>query len=300
MSKYLLLVGIMASGSAFCQIGINTQDPKTTLDVRAKRESSGTITNPNQFNGIQPPRLTRQELTGITAVYSTDQKGALLYITNTSGGNTLGQRINIDTTGYYYFDGSVWQKLSLGNANVEQYRIGTIKSSVKPSDHNGWYLLDGRAVSTFSTTIQIAANAMGFTSNIPNANDRVLKSKAGAEAFGATGGSGTLTITQGNLPAFSMSGGITSGITSSAGDHSHAPSVGNEFLTTGSGQQFSPQYALGGQAWGNTGSGITTAAGAHTHTVSAAATAAAMGGSGTALANRSAYLSVNTFIYLGE
>lgn len=300
MNKYLLLAAFMISGTAFCQIGINTQDPKTTLDVHAKRETSGSITDPNQFNGIQPPRLTREELTTNTAIYSGDQKGVLIYITNTSGGNSLGQRIKIDATGYYYFDGTIWQKLSSRNTTVNQYTIGTIKSSVRATDHNGWYLMDGRSISTLATNAQTASIALGITANIPNATDRVLKSKSETETFGTTGGSNSLTIAQDNLPSFTMNGNIVSGITNSAGAHDHAPNVGNSLLTTSSGQPFAPQYTAGGGAWGSTGTGGTAASGAHTHTVSATAEAIDLGGSGNMLNNRSAYLVVNTFIYLGE
>jgi hypothetical protein len=70
------------------------------------------ITNNTQTFGLQAPRLTRAELTANTATYGSNQTGALIYITDVTGGDTAGQRINVTATGYYYFDGTVWQRLT--------------------------------------------------------------------------------------------------------------------------------------------------------------------------------------------
>ncbi|WP_347216538.1 hypothetical protein [Chryseobacterium sp.] len=93
------------------QIGINTPSPKSTMDVDAARNSNGQITNNSQWIGLQAPRISLAELTASTASYAMDQAGSLVYITNISGGNTSGQRINITSPGYYYFNGSIWQKI---------------------------------------------------------------------------------------------------------------------------------------------------------------------------------------------
>lgn len=102
----VLFLGIAISA----QVGVNTVIPKSTMDVSAKRDTSGAITDNAQLIGLQAPRLTRAELTVNTATYGADQKGALIYITDVSGGNTSGQRVNITAIGYYYFDGTEWQK----------------------------------------------------------------------------------------------------------------------------------------------------------------------------------------------
>lgn len=100
------------------QVGINTQSPQTTMDISAKRNSGGVITDNTQLIGLQAPRLTRAELTSNTATYANNQQGALIYITDISGGTATGQRINIDTIGYYYFDGSLWQKVTSSPVNI--------------------------------------------------------------------------------------------------------------------------------------------------------------------------------------
>ena len=106
------------------RVGINTTTPKTTLDVSGKLNTAGTAIDPADMTGLQAPRLTRAELSAKVNAYGTDQKGALVYITDVSGGNTLAQRANINAEGYYYFDGSFWQKVSAA-ANEPWYNVAT-------------------------------------------------------------------------------------------------------------------------------------------------------------------------------
>lgn len=120
-----ITTAVLFLGTALsAQVGVNTETPKTTMDVTAKRNSSGVITDNNQLIGLQAPRLTLAELTDNTAVYGTDQKGALVYITDISGGTAVGQRININVIGYYYFDGALWQKVtgSGSSADINIYK----------------------------------------------------------------------------------------------------------------------------------------------------------------------------------
>lgn len=309
------------------RIGINTPDPKTTLDVNGKTDASGNVLTMDK-TGLQAPRLTRAELTAKgNTLYGADQKGALVYITDVSGGDTLDQRTNITTIGYYYFDGSIWNGLK---NNTASYTPGDIKHSVKTADHDGWYLLDGRTVSSLPANAQLAANNLGFTVNIPDATNRVLKTKTSLETLGTTGGSNTLNIAQTNLPNINLSGAISgtaqangdhshafSATTSLAGIHAHGPIAGTGFLLGGTtiGNNGTGNYQGNGlqSSWGGVGlggatanagnhthtlSGTTANTGSHTHTVSGTTTVST-GGANTAMNNMQAYLVVNTFIYLG-
>ncbi len=111
-TKFTQLCAVLISAFSFAQVGFNTTSPKTTVDVSAKRDTSGLITDNTQTYGLQAPRLTRAELTANTATYGSNQTGALVYITDVTGGDTAGQRINVTAMGYYYFDGTVWQRLT--------------------------------------------------------------------------------------------------------------------------------------------------------------------------------------------
>lgn len=249
IKRGILLTGIFSiSTFAFAQIGINTETPKSTLDIEGSTET-------NKVAGIQAPRLTLAELTNkVGSLYGANQIGALIYITNVSGGNRTGQRVNISSPGYYYFDGSFWQNLGIPEPAILP---GDIKYSVIEADHEGWYLMNGRAVSSLPLNIRTTAQQLGFASNLPDTRDRVLKSKTSAENIGAIGGTNTFTITQANLPNLNLSGNF-SGTSGSGGTaHTHA---------------FSGTSASGGAAHAHTFSGTSASGGAaHTHTLTVAA-----------------------------
>jgi len=105
MKKILFFVsfGIVTSVHAQTgRVGINTNDPQATLDV------TGNPADPTKLDGVIAPRLTGDELA--TKTYTATQTGALIYAT-AAAATLSGQVINVSTTGYYYFDGTVWQIL---------------------------------------------------------------------------------------------------------------------------------------------------------------------------------------------
>ncbi|PZU90931.1 MAG: hypothetical protein DI529_01600 [Chryseobacterium sp.] len=126
MKKNYFPIALIAFGLSYAQVGINTDNPKTTLDVNAKRDISGSITDNSQYIGMQAPRITRAELTNNTAAYGTDQTAALVYVTDVSGGDTNIPRTYVDSIGYYYFDGVLWQKFVGGisvPSGTEPWRV---------------------------------------------------------------------------------------------------------------------------------------------------------------------------------
>lgn len=190
MKKIILsATGIfLFNGLIFAQVGINTPNPKTTMDVNAKRDASGNITDNTQLIGLQAPRLTRGELTANTATYGVDQKGSLVYITDISTGNTTGSRSNMDALGYYYFDGTLWQKIAGGPGAVNIYTAdGTLganrtvtmadktlaftSAATSGSNH---FNIDG---TTFS--VDALANRVGIGTTSPSAILNTLNSIGG-------------------------------------------------------------------------------------------------------------------------
>lgn len=125
MKEKIISIFILGSSSSMfsAQMGVNTITPKATLDVVGKAGAT-------DLDGFIVPRLTRAQLTAKgEGLYSTDQIGATIYITDISGGASTGQRINITAVGSYYFDGSFWQPTQnlyttngtlLSNRNVNQ------------------------------------------------------------------------------------------------------------------------------------------------------------------------------------
>ena len=109
--KFLALVNVMFTAILYAQVGIGTENPKSTLDV---------VGIPNEVlsvDGIMAPRLTGTQLKAKDNVYTTDQKGAIVYVT--SGllvSDTTPKTTNVTSEGYYYFDGIVWQKYATGSS----------------------------------------------------------------------------------------------------------------------------------------------------------------------------------------
>lgn len=283
----ITLAAFFYSSAIFSQVGINTSSPKATLDVVAKN-SAGITTD---REGILIPRIDRQRAQNMTAAVNS----TMVYVNDISTGTNTGTAIHIDEAGFYYFDGNVWQKLNLNETS--SYSLGDIQYSAKTADHNGWYILDGRPLTNLPVNAQSAATSLGLTGNLFDAADKTLKAKSTAESLGATGGNNSFTIAQSNLPNISVAGSANITI-SSAGAHTHGAERGTGFLITGlSGGGYGSTNSA---AWGGTGvAGTTGGAGAHTHTLSQSVTTA-LGGSAQAIDNRSAYLALNTFIYLGE
>lgn len=87
------------------QVGVNTTDPKATLDIQVATLDGTTA------EGLIVPRLTLTQLVAKDARYATAQTGALVYVTDASGTNsTKTQRVI--APGYYSFDGTMWQSLT--------------------------------------------------------------------------------------------------------------------------------------------------------------------------------------------
>jgi hypothetical protein len=292
---FTVVMATVGSNFALSQIGINTANPITSLDVVAKNSDGSTA------EGILPPRLTGDQLRAGDFRYSSAHAGTIVYVT--SPVTSITSKTNrVDSQGLYYFDGTIWQKLMLGDEKtLNSKNIGDIKTSVKKTDHAGWYLLDGRSISVLSTASQTAAASLGFTDNLPDSRDRVLKSRANGEVLGTTGGENHFGILQSNLPNITLSGPVN-GVAQSAGSHTHSSTEGGFLLGGTTVNNSSGGYVPdgGSTAWGGIGMLNNTApAGAHMHTVAGTATIST-GGGGKSIDNRSAYLVVNTFIYLGE
>ena len=286
MKKLYATALLLISSLVFSQVGINSVDPKATLDIVAKN-ATGTLT---ETDGILIPHVDRQRAQNMATVATS----TVIYVNDISTGTNSGKAIHIDEAGFYYFDGNVWQKL---NFNNHSYSLGDIQYSARSVDHEGWYLLDGRSIASLSANAQSAAASLGLAGNLFDASDKTLKAKSTTESIGTVGGNNSFTISQSNLPNIVLAGSANITI-NSAGSHTHGPDKGSGFLITGL-----PGGGYGGAdaaSWGGTGAASTTGnAGAHTHTISLTAPAT-LGGSNQSIDNRSSYLALNTFIYLGE
>lgn len=265
-SFYLLSV------SAFGQVGINTQDPNSDSYLELASNDKGLLV----------PRLNLVAINN-PAPLSAHVAGMVVYNTGSSGSME-----NIVYPGLYINSGTSWERLE---PNTTQ--IGEVKHSFATADHDGWYLLNGRAKTTLSPTAQSAATIIGYGANIPDATDRFLKTVNTAETVAVQGGTNTFTISQANLPNVNFLGS-----TSNDGGHSHQVDSyqGNQnvgLLSTSALTLFTIHRVAENDNVGTINRNTSTSAN-HSHTVTVNS-----GGTGANVTRVPAYLSTNVFVYLG-
>lgn len=111
ISIALLLASIVAQAQ---NTGINTTNPKATLDIAASSDSKNIDTN----EGILIPRLTAKRVTDISA--GNRVEGTMVYVTDTPSSVLF----NDTTKGFYYWDSTAnitgqWVKVGGGTATVD-------------------------------------------------------------------------------------------------------------------------------------------------------------------------------------
>ncbi|MCU0327972.1 MAG: hypothetical protein MUE53_03175 [Chitinophagales bacterium] len=142
---FLLILNTLANAQA--SIGNTTPDAYAMLDI--------TSTN----KGVLIPRMTFAQRNAIAS--PTD--GLLIFQTNNSTSGVS------EPAGFWYCKGGIWYRLSDGTP-----KIGDVKYSARTTDHNGWFKLDGRLLTTLDPNQLANAQGLGLTTNLPNSNGRAL------------------------------------------------------------------------------------------------------------------------------
>ncbi len=117
-----LSVTIAQAQTTTGNVGINTDNPKATLDVKKGVENG-------HVAGIIAPYVTGQNLTDATN-YGPEQNAAIVYVTDPAGAQVgLDEQTEFVTAeGYYYFDADAedskgrWMRLTIGNP-VEDKKV---------------------------------------------------------------------------------------------------------------------------------------------------------------------------------
>ena len=276
MKKTIIIVLNIVSFCLYGQVGINTDLPKSTLDIVDSK-------NVDKADGLILPRFTATELNAKNLDYNTAQYSALVYVT--SGVGMVGTKTqNISGEGFYFYDApnTVWQKLNVGNKT--EPAIGTVKYSLQDNDHNGWVKLNGQAVTLLPTMQRTNAVSLGFISSLPDAENTLLIQRAGA--LGNVSGNNSIYISKAMLPNVNLTSQ-----TNSTGAHTHTY-LGANAATTNTSSQY------GGQTRSVRSGQNTSSAGEHTHTP----TTVSLNGGVTQqpIQKMPQSLSVNVFVYLGN
>ncbi|WP_048505895.1 hypothetical protein [Chryseobacterium angstadtii] len=264
-NTFYTLIGLLFFSIIKSQVGIGTSNPSTSAVLELSSTNKGFLMNTVSLTST----LSASPLSSHT-------EGIWVYNTATAGTSP-----NDVIPGLYYNDGAKWVLMSI---NTDIPKIGDIKSSMVNTDHNGWYLMNGRNTSTLSATAQASASSIGFATVLPNTADRILKGKNASEAVTATGGASSYTLSQANLPNLTFTGN-----TSTDGAHTHSyTNRGVNYWNFNAGSLNTTRTV-------NTETRTTGASGDHNHTFSVSS-----GGSNTAVSQYPKHMVVQYFIYLGK
>lgn len=188
--KTEMITGVLCffSISAFGQVGINTQTSAATLDVAALTTGTSTTT----AEGLIAPRLTIADLNAKASAYGSSQAGSLIYVTDAANGSAAGQTGNINAAGYYFFDGSVWLKVTTGNAG------GSASSNNIYNDDGA--ITANRTVAMSDKTLAFSANPTSGTSHF-TVDDNTLSVDAlnNRVGIGTNAPSDKLHVENGNI-----------------------------------------------------------------------------------------------------
>lgn len=194
----------------FSQVGINTSTPSATLDIRAVNH----LGSASPQDGLLVPRVSDLANGGI-------EDGQLLFLiadwTDDNGTPAITSDDVVLTKGFHYWDADATYWNTVGeqsSVSSNNHTEGDIKHGFQNADHSGWYVLDGRSISSLPPNAQTSAANIGFSASLPDATNRVLKAKTGTETLGSQTGSNSITLAAANIPQ-------VTGTTNTAGSHDH-------------------------------------------------------------------------------
>lgn len=267
-NKIIMLILLTVLFEVKAQVKISNSSPVINSESVLHLESN------SSDKGFLLTRITLQA-TNLAAPLASHSAGMVVYNTATAGTSP-----NNVTPGLYYNNGSAWVKLS-----TKKPQVGDIKNGFQSADHNGWYLLNGRTVSTLAVNPRARAAALGFSVILPDATDRYLKNTSGSDNLGTASGSDTFTLVQANLPNVTFTG-----TTNMTGSHTHTY-TDNPANATTNGVAAGTNNPISNTASVND---TTFSSGAHTHSLSFTL------GSSQAVSLKPDNIITNVFIYLGN
>ncbi|CAA7196519.1 hypothetical protein [Chryseobacterium potabilaquae] len=158
MKKTFITLTIAVGTFAFGQVGVNTTEPKSTLDVMG-------VSSPTVPDGVLVPRYSVTELAAKDAAYASDQNGTLVFVTSSITGTTV-KTSDISAAGFYYYDNSTskWKAVGGGSSSDSTFNIS-------PAEITATY-----NVLVTDDFLKLNPSGSGQTLNLPNeTTDPTLK-----------------------------------------------------------------------------------------------------------------------------
>jgi hypothetical protein len=223
----LACITILFGGLAQAQVGINTQNPAATLDIVAKNATGQSILP----DGLLVPRVDRERALSMNIIATS----TLIYVNSVATGTQTGKAVNIDTVGYYYFDGTSWIKFNSGTLTDNDTNIyngnGTLTGNRTVTQNTNTLAFTGSANNAFSVdgnsfSVDAANNRVGIGTTAPSASLEIN-----------SGNSNVSGLKFSNLTSDSpLSNGATLGVDSygnvvTVPGNAFTPATGREVLT---------------------------------------------------------------------
>ena len=167
MKKYLHSIALLlVCNMASAQVGMNTTDPKATLDVVAK------TTDGSSPEGLLAPRLTGDQIQLADALYGTDQEGIFIYATAAVTVASV-KTANITEPGYYYFDGTIWQKVVIDYTAGNGLTLNGTETELGGTLNQNTVIIQGNFPLAFTSSATNGFSVDGTTLSVDAANNRV-------------------------------------------------------------------------------------------------------------------------------
>lgn len=189
MKKNLIILSaFLSTGIVFSQVGINTPDPKATMDITAKAPK-GVTTSPE---GLLVPRVDRERAQSMVGI----QVSTLIYVDDVTTGTQTNTAINIDTTGYYYFDGRFWVKLNSFQNSIDSINMynsdGSLSANRTVTQDDKTLAFTATRVNAFSVdgntfSVDAANNRVGLRTSAPSATLDIVGTTFGIKNSAGTG-----------------------------------------------------------------------------------------------------------------
>jgi len=170
-----LTLGLLSSSLAYSQVGVNTVNPNSTVDITAKN-STGKSTN---VDGLLIPRVDRERAQNMSGV----PESTMIFVNNIATGTQAGLAANIDATGYYFFDGAAWIKIGT-RANSHIYNSdGSLTANRTVQQDDKTLAFTGNTVNAFSVdgntlSVDAANNRVGVGTTAPSSIVHVVNETA--------------------------------------------------------------------------------------------------------------------------
>ena len=111
MFRAYTLASLCSGSFLLSQVGINTPDPKSTLDIQAKSDGS------TKTGGLMIPRLTGDQIQTMSNSIRSGTESLMIYATSVPASPDP-KLIKITQPGYYYWNGTSWHAIGANNINT--------------------------------------------------------------------------------------------------------------------------------------------------------------------------------------